>query len=240
MRMEDFKADIIRDVEGVFSSDEFREAADRMAERVEANRRKLADILRDIPAALNLAKAAMTRGEPPVDFLMVGRQDEDPYALAHSDFEGEARIQEALQCLVERLGIYQEAAVCRCCELRLMSDGVELVRPAWTPNFLPGPMRVYDTTWSQPQSAGKFPHDRMAYLVGTGMLYRKWMANRPIMRTAEVRLKDGKEGALPFLPEQAAALDAVDRWPVVFFTPSHLAKQLDRIAEVRIGPKTIA
>nr|WP_162623835.1 hypothetical protein [Paracoccus saliphilus] len=79
-----------------------------------------------------------------------------------------------------------------------MSSGLEIVRFSWMPDLPEGTVRVYDTTWSTPQVRDKFPHDRVGYLVGTGLLYRRWMKDVYILPAVHVELADGREGMIPF------------------------------------------
>ena len=232
LNVEVLRDEIMEDVNEIFGSNEFKALAADLRGEIEDNRVALTDILRGIPSFIEGAKRGIKGGEEPEVLLSFSIEGDAGFGKGPKETMHHPSCEEAMEALAVRCQLYMRATCCRACEVMLMSDGEELIRFTWEPRLRDEPIRVYSSSWSREQTGGKFPHDRIEYLVGTGLLYRRWMQDVMVLPSCVVTLKNGRSGALPFLPPKAAMLDAVDRWPVVFYAPKYLKGQLDEVVSV--------
>lgn len=232
----EFTQALIEDIEQVFSSPSFRNVAQSSAAAIETNRQALTAALRHIPGVVRLAKRAMHQQEPAQGFLIVHTgeaQDHTSKTEIHPDVEQNEAYHEAHGLLVKRAKLYTQCARAQRCALMLLSDGTEGIALSWTPNHDDDQRCIRYTSWSTPVAPSPLPHDLVGFLVGTGMLYDAW-SQGATTHPSFTSVRDDMTTRLHHaLPQQAAALNAVERWPVVFAAdPQELAQPLsDLISE---------
>lgn len=221
---------IVQEVEDVFAGPELEEVAGPMRTRIEQNRQALLAALRQAPGIINQARGAMRGGAPPEAMIHAGVNGPEPASVSMAaDAAPPAVRSEIIAQLQERMELYREILGSRF-DLRLMSDGEEIIDTEDCIRFPEQDRDVFATSWSAPQTAGSFPHDRIAFLAGTMLLARKWAGDG--LMTTEIRTRAGTV-LPPRMPVKAAMLHAVQRWPVVFVEPEFLHRRLRNITEVR-------
>lgn len=233
MLFQTFVQGILDDVARVFSDPSFEETAQEHAQAIETNRLALAAALRRIPGVVRLAQGAMLKGERPHMFLFLDAAQvaDAPFdAGAHPSVEANDAYREALDLLLARAQMYARMAGAQRCALMLATDGTEAVDLSWAPEHDFGHMAPRYTTWSKQQVGGGLPHDFVGYLVGTGRLYQTWTQDTTEHPHITSTLNDGTMRVHTHVPQQAAALQAVQRWPVLFaYDPYELGENLSEL-----------
>jgi hypothetical protein len=230
----EFTKTLVDDIDEVYSSSSFLTAAQEGARAIEENRLALVHVLRRIPSVVRLAKATLHEGHPSETFFFldnVKAQDSAFQFDAHPDVKKDASVQEVVDLLLVRATLYAKFAQAQCCAILLYTDGTEAVNFSWAPEHEEDLSCVRYTTWSTPQLSKGLPHDFVGFLVGTGILYGMWCEASPSdLPPLTSVLNDGSMRQHTFMPHQAAALNAVDRWPVIFESrPQELLQSLSEL-----------
>lgn len=215
-----------------FDGDEIEAHAEPIRELLEENRKELSAMMLEFPVLMEqLRSAAANPAAEKQVFVEILCDPSGEISIGRlQGTMSEALEEEMDRILIDRLELYIELTQDQMpCRLLLYLDGEERFQ-SWADLMSKGAQKGLMWSWLHAEAKDNNEHDSISFLAGSAMLAERWKLEG--MGTSVVQVGRAKR-AFENLPVKVAALHAVGRFPITYFAPKYLGRQLSQITAIK-------